>query len=203
MKALNLTLTAILIMLTIPSAVQGQSWYYLVGWEYPQEKGTKPVISNVVDTRGCNESFNLEGQFVDQYRKEHPKRYSSLHRIEIFGPYDVHGAEHSQTKKAIELYKENEQGLINVHFMRFICGYNSPGNLDVISNEGSGNSKPSQGYITVEKKDTKFQEAEAKRILEEKKAEVRRQVKLQAIKNQATPQQKERIKKVLVGSSRQ
>lgn len=59
------------------------------------------------------------------------------------------------------------------------------------------------GYINVEKKDTKFQEAEAKRKLEEKKAEAQRQVRLQAIKNKAQPQEKGRIRKVLIGSSRQ
>jgi len=58
-------------------------------------------------------------------------------------------------------------------------------------------SKPSQGYITVEKKDTKFQEAEAKRILEAKKAEVQREIRLQAIKNKAEAEDKERIRLLL------
>ncbi len=57
-------------------------------------------------------------------------------------------------------------------------------------------SKPSQPSITIEKKDTKFQEAEAKRIIEAKKAEQQREVRLQAIKNQAQAEDKKRIQEL-------
>src|SRR5690606_37553389 len=174
-------------------------------WEYPEEKGSKPVMSRHIDVYvrgGCNSPLNLEQQFIDQYKKEHPHRYTSLHRIQVIGPYNYHDPEanRKQKKTMEELY--NEFGLIMVEYIVFQCGYKSK-NQKVAPDESPESSKSDQGYITVEKKDTKFQEAETKRILEEKKAEVQRQVKLQAIKNQATPQQKERIKKVLIGSSRQ
>lgn len=57
--------------------------------------------------------------------------------------------------------------------------------------------KSSAGSITVEKKDTSFQEAEDKRKLEAKKAEVQREIRLQAIKNKAEAEDKERIRLLL------
>jgi hypothetical protein len=192
MKILKLILVTFILVQTFSASLRAQTTYFLIGREYPEKK-SKPVISQPIDTRGCNGNLNLEAQFIDQYNKENPRDIPGLHSIEVLGPFSYNEAEGKRHKMAVDLYNKSEYGLTTVQFLRFKCDYKSHTNQEFESEEKSGKSKAGAG-ITIERKDASFQEAEAKRILEAKKAAVQREIRLQALKNKSQAEDKERIR---------